>query len=459
MRNIFKHVFVAAALAALAVASIFTFYFLRHTLIQQNEELAHTVAQSILPALLVNDTQQVASVMKSLESYPGIQTAELISSEGASLASFSRDSHLIDPSIQGFELASASDDAQQLHVMAPLTFDSMIVANLHIAVNLWPIYLRIMMWGGILLMIPSAIYVLVKQLKIRVRFEHLSSGGGGGSSFDLNHVMNEEMSDAQISVEYQPIQRMSDGGIFGMEVVVCWRQPSGETLYVSPADFVTLADKSGLVLPFDTWVLETACRQAAEWQRHYGPLILALNLSQTQFNDPMFAKRVRGVCEAAQYPYQLLEFEINEAVLSRNLESSLAQVKAFVGQGLSLTVDGFGLTKLSSSLLDSLVLQKVKLDHRLVINASRDSEIEQLLKQTFASAVEKDIQVTAEGVEGELQFTQLQQLGCILGQGAYFSQPLTSQKFASLLVNQQFRTKRSTDHSVEVMASQTKFAV
>jgi hypothetical protein len=93
--------------------------------------------------------------------YPGIQTAELISSEGASLASFSRDSHLIDPSIQGFELASASDDPQQLHVMAPLTFDSLIVANLHIAVNLWPIYLRIMMWGGILLMIPSVIYVLV----------------------------------------------------------------------------------------------------------------------------------------------------------------------------------------------------------------------------------------------------------------------------------------------------------
>jgi EAL domain-containing protein (putative c-di-GMP-specific phosphodiesterase class I) len=242
-------------------------------------------------------------------------------------------------------------------------------------------------------------FISLKQLKIKVRFEHLSSGGGGsggGSSFDLNHVMNEAMSDAQISVEYQPIQRMSDGGIFGMEVVVCWRQPSGETLYVSPADFVTLADKSGLVLPFDTWVLETACRQAAEWQRHYGPLILALNLSQTQFNDPMFAKRVRGICEAAQYPYQLLEFEINVAVLSRNLESSLAQIKAFVGQGLSLTVDGFGLTKLSASLLDSLVLQKVKLDHRLVINASRDSEIEQLLKQTFASAIEKDIQVTAD---------------------------------------------------------------
>jgi hypothetical protein len=251
MKHIFRNALIGgAAVAAAAIALILAFHFLRHSLIQENEALAHSVAQSILPALLVNDTEQVASVMKSLESYPGIQTAELISSEGASLASFARDGHGIDPSGQGFELASASDDPQKLHVMAPLTFDSLIVANLHIAVNLWPIYLRIMMWAGILLMIPSVLYVLVKQLKIKVRFERVSDGGpGDGSSFDLNHAMDEALSDAQISLEYQPIQRMSDGGIFGMEVIVCWRHPSGETLHVSPADFVALAEKSGLVLP------------------------------------------------------------------------------------------------------------------------------------------------------------------------------------------------------------------
>ncbi len=177
MKNIFKNAFIGgAAVAATAVALILVFHFLRHSLIQENEALAHFVAQSILPALLVNDTEQVASVMKSLESYPGIQTAELISSEGASLASFARDSHPIDFSGQGFELASALDDPQKLHVMTPLTFDSLIVANLHIAVNLWPIYLRLMMWAAILLMIPSVLYVLVKQLKLKVRFERVSDG-------------------------------------------------------------------------------------------------------------------------------------------------------------------------------------------------------------------------------------------------------------------------------------------
>jgi len=462
MKHIFRNALIGgAAVAAAAIALILAFHFLRHSLIQENEALAHSVAQSILPALLVNDTEQVASVMKSLETYPGIQTAELISSEGASLASFARDGHGIDPSGQGFELASASDDPQKLHVMAPLTFDSLIVANLHIAVNLWPIYLRIMMWAGILLMIPSVLYVLVKQLKIKVRFERVSDGGpGDGSSFDLNHAMDEALSDAQISLEYQPIQRMSDGGIFGMEVIVCWRHPSGETLHVSPADFVALAEKSGLVLPFDTWVLETACRQAAQWQRQHGPLILALNLSPSQFKDPTFAQRVRATCEVAQFPHQLLEFEINEAVLHRDMQSCVADIQAFVAQGLSLTVDGFGLTQTSMTLLESSALQKVKLDHRLVVNASHDAEIAQLVQITLAKALENDIQVMAEGVANESQCEQLQSMGCILGQGAYFNQPLTHKKFAELLAKQQFRATRSNKSSESAaLPSQSHYAV
>jgi cell division protein FtsX len=84
MKHIFRNALIGgAAVAAAAIALILAFHFLRHSLIQENEALAHSVAQSILPALLVNDTEQVASVMKSLETYPGIQTAELISSEGA----------------------------------------------------------------------------------------------------------------------------------------------------------------------------------------------------------------------------------------------------------------------------------------------------------------------------------------------------------------------------------------
>lgn len=132
-------------IAALVVVSVFAFQVVRHILVEENELLVHSVAQSILPALLINDTQQVEAMMKALESYPGVQTAELISAEGASIASYARAGEYLDPLSPTFELASAANDSNQVHVMAPITFDSLIVANLHIAVNLWPIYLRIML--------------------------------------------------------------------------------------------------------------------------------------------------------------------------------------------------------------------------------------------------------------------------------------------------------------------------
>jgi hypothetical protein len=262
-------VLVPAVLGTLVLSSVLVFNAVRQNIIEDNEALVHSVAQSILPALLVNDTQQVEALMKALEGYPGIQSAELISSVGAPIASYVKNGQALDPSTSSFELASATDDPNHVYVMAPITFDSVIVANLHIAVNLWPTYLRIITWLGILLIVPSVLYVAIKQLRLKLRFEVVGKSGGpghGGGSYDLNQSVQAAMSDADISLEYQPIQRMSDGGLFGMEVVVCWRHPSGQTLYVSPSDFVALAEREGICLPFDDWLLTTACSQAALWQ-------------------------------------------------------------------------------------------------------------------------------------------------------------------------------------------------
>jgi len=267
-------VVVPALLGALVIASVLTFNAVRHVIIEENEVLVHSVAQSILPALLVNDTQQVEALVKALESYPGIESAELISSQGASIASYARSGHALDPTSTSFELASANEDQNEVHVMAPITFDSVIVANLHIAVNLWPAYLRIMTWLGVLLIVPSILYVLIKQFRIKLRIEKAPGNGGpggGGNSFNVTQAVNQAMQDSDISLEFQPIQRMSDSGLFGMEVQVCWNHPSGQTLHISPSDFISFAEKSGICLPFDDWLLANALEQAAAWQHQHGP--------------------------------------------------------------------------------------------------------------------------------------------------------------------------------------------
>lgn len=411
-------------------------------LVEQNEQLVHSVAQTLLPALLANDQQQVAELLKSLETYPGIERIELISSEGATLASLTRVGDQLDPSTATeFALASADNTTEHLQLAAPITFDSLILANLHIAINLWPAYLRIMSWLGALLIIPSVLYVLIKQMRIKVRFERLaaSSGGGGGGApsepFNLHQVMKDALDEAQIKVEYQPIRRLKDGGLYGFELVVCWHHPSGQTLYLSPSDFITLAKKWGMFLPVGEWVLQTACQQAAQWQRVHGPLVMCFNISQEQLLDAQFGKKVRDVCAQTDYPSQLIEFEINESVLAKQSDAKQA-VEKFLEQGLNLTIDQFGLSRQSLDFISTLPVQKIKLDPKLVANLEQDAVIQNLVQATIEHALDHNILVMSDGLSRTAQIEMLAHLGCGLGQGQEMGQALSAQQFENYLKTQ-----------------------
>jgi len=442
---------VSASFCALVLLSFLAYNMVRNVLIEENEALVQSVAQSILPALLVNDTLQVEALLKALEKSPCIDSAELISAEGASIASYAKAGPSFESTYTAFELASAHEDPNQVHMVAPITFDSLIVANLHIAVNLWPTYLRIIIWLGIFLIVPSAICVLLKQLRIKIRFEKnlgRNDFDQGEGPFDINKALSTAMHDADISLEFQPIQRMSDGGIFGMEAVICWRHPSGQTLHISPSNFVAVAKKIGICLPFDDWLLRTACTHAATWQHQYGPLILTINIDATQFSDPTFAQKVRLLCEQTQYPHQLLELELNESVIACSTQHIKACFLAFAKKGLSITVDGFGLEKNSLELLKNLPINKVKLDPKLIKRMSSDSQIFLLVQTTIAQALSHHVQVMVAGLETAIQHTELQRLGCNLGQGAYFHQPLTASAFEAFLAARTFDGSISHDLSI-----------
>jgi EAL domain-containing protein (putative c-di-GMP-specific phosphodiesterase class I) len=434
-----------AFIGAAITASVLIFGAVRHAIIEDNETLVHSIAQSILPALLVNDAVQVEALMKALESYPGIEVAELISAEGAPIASYAKSDKSFDPTSTAFELASAADDPNQIHLSSPITFDSLIVANLHIAVNLWPTYMRIMTWLGVLLIVPSMAYVLVKQFRIKLRFERIAdrhrggSNGSGEDSFNLEEAIKGAMNEADISIEFQPIQRMSDAGLFGMDVVVCWRHPSGQTLHVSPSDFIGLAEKNGISLPFDDWLITSACSFAAKWQHQYGPLILTIGITANQFKDPLFAQRLRTICENAQYPHQLLELAVSEKSISANLQEAQLALQVFVKQGLSVMIDGFGLTNNAQDLLTVLPVRKVKLDARLVKRMNYDDSVIQLVQLLVDQALTRDVQVVADSIPTVNLQAKLREIGCFFGLGSYFSAPMTASAFSEYL------SKRSLD--------------
>ena len=429
-----------AALLIIAVCYL-SFKAIEQSIIEENEVLVHSMAQSLLPALLVGDTQQVDNLLKTLESYPGIQSAELISGAGVPIASYARNGVGVDPAQADFALVSADEglSSSGLHVTAPLTFDTQILANLHIAVNLWPAYLRIIQWLGLLLILPSTLYVVVKQLRIKIRFEKFmdqsDSGPRSNNDFNLDSALQDALKEADISLEYRPIKRISDKGIFGAEVIVCWRHPSGQTLHVSPSDFIALAERSGLFLPFAHWVLETACKQFATWQHQHGPLVLALNIAPSQLKDSGFYQKVRDVCAVTQFPHQLIEFEINEAALLRS-KNALADMQAFTQQGMSLTVDGFGLSTRSHELLQGSTIHKIKFAPQLIKNVVQDAEMCAHVRSFAHLALAHDLQMMADGLHSEAQTEVMQKLGCVLGQGPHLSQTLSSKQFEELLMNQ-----------------------
>lgn len=439
MKKSIRLFLLAPAAALLATAACYAgFKAIERSIIEDNEALVHSMAQTILPALLAGDGQQVDHVLKTLANNPGVETAELVSSAGIPLASYVRDAEALDPSQIQFALASADESlgAHGLHVMAPLTFDTQILANLYIAVNLWPAYFRWIQWLGAFLLVSSVLYVGVKRARLSIRFEKIfNSPDSDDGSFNIDHALEDALEQSDISIEYQPIHRMSDKGMFGAEVVVCWKHPSGQTLHISPADFIALAERSGLFLPFGNWVLETACKQFAVWQRQHGPLVLSLNISPSQLKDEAFLQKVLDVSASSQYPHQLIEFEINESDLLR-LPDAIADVQAFVQQGMSLTLDGFGLSSRSAELMESLPIHKIKFAGQLIKNVVHDAEMLSHVEMFAKRALAHEVQIMVDGLHDQAQTDVMQRLGCVFGQGPYMGHALSVKQFEALLVQQ-----------------------
>lgn len=445
--------FYVLALVALAMAAMLAFKATERLILAQQEEAMELVAQELLEALMSNDAAQVSALMASLEKQQGIQMAELVTREGVSLASFARPGHIADPH-QPFALASLDEGSGQVLTTIPMSFDGMVVANLHVLLSVWPAYKESMAWVGLGVLVLWAIYAGLKRLGLKVRWEAVEHQAADGEPFDVQQALRHALEQAQISIKFQPVRRMSDGGVFGMEVYVCWPQPDGQLLHLSPADFVEEACKGDLFLPFGAWVFETACQQAAQWQREHGPLILAFNISPSQFEDASFPATVRAICETVQFPYQLLEFEVNERVLTRDLAQALRHAHAFVGQGLSLTVDGFGLNQTFADEFPQFNLTKVKFDRQLVKRAAYDDSVARLMAHAAGLANGSDVLIMAEGVDSQAQCAALQHMGVILGQGDYFSPPLDADEFAALLRHPSVAGTAVQGASMPVLASQ-----
>lgn len=245
----------------------------------------------------------------------------------------------------------------------------------------------------------------------------------------LRHALER----GQFLLYYQPQVDLTTGKIIGMEALIRWQHP--ERGVVSPADFIPVAEETGLIIPIGEWVLRTACAQAKAWQdQGLANLVIAVNLSVLQFKQGQLVQQVMAVLEETGLAPQCLELEITESLLIGGADSAVVStLEALKNLGVTLAMDDFGTGYSSLSYLKRFPIDKLKIDQSFMRGVSSDPDDASLVRAIIAIARSLRLTVIAEGVETEGHLNYLLRHDCDSIQGYYFSRPLPADEFAALV--------------------------
>ncbi|CCE04996.1 putative signaling protein containing multidomains (PAS/GGDEF/EAL) [Bradyrhizobium sp. STM 3843] len=228
--------------------------------------------------------------------------------------------------------------------------------------------------------------------------------------------LRQAIADGALEVFYQPCLSLKDDRISGCEALVRWRHP--ERGMISPAEFIPIAEDTGLINQIGEWVLDVACAEAATWP---DDIKLAVNVSPVQFKSGTLALKIAGALAGSGLPPQRLELEITEAVLIRDDEMALSILHQLRALGVRIALDDFGTGYSSLSYLQRFPFDKIKIDRCFVNDITNSPGSASIVQAVVNIAAVRAMTTTAEGVETEAQRQALRALGCSEMQGYLFS--------------------------------------
>lgn len=249
----------------------------------------------------------------------------------------------------------------------------------------------------------------------------------------LEANLRKALQNNELSLHYQPQIDVRTGRMRGMEVLARWHCAALGG-HVSPAEFIPVAEESGVIVPLGRWVLQTAIRQAAAW-RKAGLLEdiehVAVNLSACQTKDAQLMYEVQALLMETGLPPRLLELEITEGVLMENVNANIALLHKIQAAGIHLSIDDFGTGYSSMAYLKRFPIDQLKIDRSFVNSVPGDGAA--IAKAIIAMAHSLNLSVVAEGVETEEQVAFLSDAGCDVMQGYYFARPMPAEQLEALL--------------------------
>jgi diguanylate cyclase (GGDEF)-like protein/PAS domain S-box-containing protein len=250
-------------------------------------------------------------------------------------------------------------------------------------------------------------------------------------SLELENALRKALEHGELQLRYQP-QTDMDGRLTGLEALMVWNHPK---LGVIPASqFIPLAEESGLIVTLGSWALCEACRRRAEWQRAWPvPAKVGVNVSVTQFTRSGYVDAVAKVLKETGLVPELLELELTESVVMRDIKESARQMQQLRSLGISLSIDDFGTGYSSLSYLRMLPIHTLKIDRSFLREVDSDPNSVPLLRAIVALAHSLQLCVVAEGVESEHQLEALRSVGCDRVQGYLIGEPMDAEAAAELL--------------------------
>jgi len=238
----------------------------------------------------------------------------------------------------------------------------------------------------------------------------------------LESELWEALAQDQLLLHYQPQVDLISGKIVGVEALVRWQHP--QRGMIAPAEFIPVAEESGLILPLGHWVLLTACRQAKAWLDEGVDVgEIAVNISAHQFRQPEFAQSVQAVLNETGLPAERLELEITESTVMHSADSSVKTLAELKRMGVKLAIDDFGTGYSSLSYLRRFPVDRLKIDRAFVADVESDSDAASLVSSIISLGRSLGLNLVAEGVENSAQADFLRARECQRVQGFHFFRP------------------------------------
>lgn len=278
----------------------------------------------------------------------------------------------------------------------------------------------------------AAMYHAKEQGRNHYRFFTAEMQASSERTLTLENALRRALERGQLSLHYQPQIALHDGSIVGAEALLRWNHPELGT--VSPAEFIPVAESSGMIISIGEWVLRTASQQLKAWMdAGMEPFTMAINLSSVQFRHANLPHVVTTILQEVGLPAHWLELELTEGVAMADPLGAIAIMNDLHQRGVRMSIDDFGTGYSSLSYLKKFKVYKVKIDQSFVRDITEDPDDKAIVSAIISMASSLGMQTIAEGVETQGQLEFLRAHGCVEAQGYLYSRPLPAAQFFSYL--------------------------